>query len=108
MINAEEARSKTILGEARYQKKLYISTVKKINRKIKEATKKGSYGVACERDHISDDVCKLLITHYENLGLVLTLLNIAVAARNADHLNTNVSGNVIVKAEDEKEMLKNN
>lgn len=71
MINAEEARSKTILGEARYQKKLYISTVKKINRKIKEATKKGSYGVACERDHISDDVCKLLITHYENLGYTI-------------------------------------
>lgn len=40
MINAEEARQKTILGKAKYQKKLYISTVKKINRKIKEATKK--------------------------------------------------------------------
>lgn len=75
MINAEEARSKTILGEARYQKKLYISTVKKINRKIKEATKKGSYGVACERDHISDDVCKLLITHYENLGYTIRTHN---------------------------------
>lgn len=71
MINAEEARSKTILSEAKYQKKLYISTVKKINRKIKEATKKGSYGVACKCDHISDDVCKLLITHYENLGYAI-------------------------------------
>lgn len=29
MINAEEARSKTVLSEAKYQKKLYISTVKK-------------------------------------------------------------------------------
>lgn len=45
---------------------------------------------------------------YDDTGLALSLLNIAVAARNSDHLNTNVSGNVIVKAEDEKEMLKNN
>jgi len=71
MINAEEARSKTILSEVKYQKKLYISTVKKINRKIKEATKKGSYEVACKCDHISNDVCKLLITHYENLGYTI-------------------------------------
>lgn len=73
MINAEETRQKTILSEARYQKKLYISTVKKINRKIKEATKKGLYKATCECNHIgaSDDVCKLLITHYENLGYTI-------------------------------------
>ena len=75
MINAEEARQKTILGEARYQKKLYISTVKKINRKIKEATKKGSYKVTCVCNYISDDVCKLLITHYENLGYTIRTHN---------------------------------
>lgn len=45
MINAEEARSKTILGKTKHQKKLYISIMKRINRKIKEATKKGSYKV---------------------------------------------------------------
>lgn len=75
MINAEEARSKTILGKTKYQKKLYISIVKKINQKIKEATKKGLYKVSCERDHISDDVCKLLITHYENLGYTIRTYN---------------------------------
>lgn len=79
MINAEEARQKTILGEAKRQKKLYINTVKKINRKIKEATKKGSYKVTYVCNYISDDVCncisddvcKLLITHYENLGYTI-------------------------------------
>ncbi len=71
MINAEEARSKTILSEAKRQKKLYINTVKKINRKIKEATKKGSYKVTYVCNCISNDVCKLLITHYENLGYTI-------------------------------------
>lgn len=71
MINAEEARSKTKLGKAKYQKKLYISIVKRINRKIKEATKKGSYKVTYVCNYISDDVCKLLITHYENLGYTI-------------------------------------
>lgn len=75
MINAEEARQKTIVSEARYQKKLYISTVKKINRKIKEATKKGSYKVTYVCNYISDDVCKLLITHYEKLGYTIRTHN---------------------------------
>lgn len=34
---------------------------------------------------------------YVDTGLALSLLNIAVTARSSDHLNTNVSGNVIVK-----------
>lgn len=71
MINAEKARSKTILGKTKHQKKLYISIMKRINRKIKEATKKGSYKVTYVCNYISDDVCKLLITHYENLGYTI-------------------------------------
>ncbi len=74
MINAEEARSKTILGEAKYQKKLYISTVKKINRKIKEAIKKGLYGVAYSYYDTDDSICKLLVDHYENMGYKVKLI----------------------------------
>lgn len=74
MINAEEARQKTILGEAKYQKKLYISTVKKINRKIKEATKKGLYKVSYSYYDTDDDICKLLANHYENMGYKVRLI----------------------------------
>ena len=74
MINAEEARQKTILSGTKHQKKLYISTVKKINRKIKEATKKGLYGVAYSYYDTGDSICKLLVDHYENMGYKVKLI----------------------------------
>lgn len=60
------------------KKKLYISAVKKINRKIKGAIKKGLYGVGYSYYDTGDDICKLLADHYENMGYKVKLTESAI------------------------------
>lgn len=51
-----------------------------------------------EIEEIYDELKK----KYEDTGVVLNILNFAVSARNANHMNANVSGSFTMK-EDSKE-----
>ena len=44
---------------------------------------------------------KYLREKYQDKGEALTLLQLAVNARNADHMNANIQGSMIVKSSEE-------